>query len=267
MAQRKKKTLKPKNDRPPVSVRSRKVDKNRYELELFEKLVKSVALFLVSQGAKKSAISTSLNRALVQAEKLSKNAESLQSLYVEISKVLYAWHQHPSYIDTEARPRPLRLRGREPSIETLLQHASTRAPLEKIVDSLKSQKLIRLKRPGYFLPTASVARIRTNGPELTGYIGQSVLQFISTLQANYGNEAGYPLLERAAIVQDLPAREIPRFRQYSAEQGESLIASANSWLETRRKHGSQAGSRPDGVVTAGVHVFAFVTPSPRGAKH
>lgn len=266
MAQRKKKIPRPKNGRPSASSRLRKVDKSRYDLELFEKLVQSVALFLVSQGAKKSAISTSLSRALARAEKLSENAGSLQTLYVEISKVLHAWHQHPSYVDTEACPIPLRLRGREPSIETLLRHANTRAPLGKIVDSLKSQKLIRLKRPGYFLPTASVARIRTNGPELTGYIGQSVLQLISTLHANYGNEAGYPLLERAAIVQDLPAREIPRFRQYSAEQGESLIASTNSWLETRRMRGSQAASRSDGVVTAGVHVFAFVTPSPRGTK-
>lgn len=261
MAQKKKVILAPKIDRSLRSARTRRAGRICSDLRLFEQLVQSVALFLVSQGVKRSTISASLGRALADAGRLSKDAASLQTLYVAISKVLHAWHQDPSYLDADARPIPLRLRGKGPSVETLLRCANTRTPIDKVVNSLKSQELIRAQRPGYFLPTTSVAQIRTSGPELTGYIGQSILQLISTLHSNHTSKAGQPMLERAAIVQDLPIREIQRFRRYSAEQGTNFIASTNGWLETRRKN--KADAKSGKVVTAGVHVFAFVTPPPR----
>jgi hypothetical protein len=132
-------------------------------------------------------------------------------------------------------------------------------PLKTLIASLKSQKLLRAAQGNRYLPTKSLAQIRTNGPELTGYVGQSVLQLLSTLQFNgLGGKRG-PLLERAAIVQDLPRQEVEKFRRYSSDQGAAFVSGANRWLESRR---SKSSTNRKNVVTAGVHVFAFVTPSP-----
>lgn len=253
--------MKPSSKRRRAGRAKVRTGKNDLDLQLFGHLLRSVALFLINEGVPPSEISRTMGDSLRVAEKQSSSAATLQSLYVALSKVLHQWHHNPAYLSQYAHPKPLSLRGRENSIEALAKAAGVNVSFDVLKDSLKAQRLIRRDARGRYRPTKQVARITNGGPELTGYLGQSILQLISTLHSNRLGRRDEPLLERAAIVQDLPLHEIPHFRRYTNQQGASFIASANGWLESRRKRRAKKGSGK--VTTAGVHVFAFVTPPPK----
>ena len=102
------------------------------------------------------------------------------------------------------------------------------------------------------------------GPEVTEHLSESISRLIDTFGKNLTARAkSPPLLERAAIVRDLPASLAEEFRAFSAEQGESLAENVNEWLETRR---AREPSRYRGRrVTAGIQVFAFVASAKKGS--
>jgi hypothetical protein len=79
------------------------------------------------------------------------------------------------------------------------------------------------------------------------------------------------LLERAAMVRDLPAEHLGAFRHYIQEQGTAFLANVDEWLEAHcpaaARVAEPSAMRPTrsarGGVTAGVHVFAFVEEAER----
>lgn len=234
------------------------------DLALLERLVTSVAIFLINQGATRNEIARVINRAIESAGTRAVDAADLETLYVEISKLLHAWYQEPDYLDRLGRPIRLRAAGAKASIQSLATIAGVDRPARDLVRSLLFQGLVRRDAKGGYVPTKSVATLRATGPEITGYLGQSILQLLSTLQSNRRAGRAGPMLERAAIVQDLPASQISEFRRFSTAQGSSFVSSANEWLEARRS--TKATRQMEDVVTAGIHVFAFVTPPPARAK-
>lgn len=237
--------------------------RQRAHLDPFQDLVRSVTVFLLSEGATRADLVGVMNRALADAEEIQRDSQEMANLYVALSKVLHAWHEDRRFLDADAKPRPLRLKGPENSIEYAARIARVRVPYGRLLQSLVDQRLIRHVGSSRYLPTKSVAKLVGDGPEVTGYVGQSILQLIQTLESNRkANRANQPLLERAAIVDDLSPAEAAAFRRFSGEQGNAFIANANSWLESRRQASKRHGSKRRGL-TAGVHVFAFVAPSKR----
>lgn len=233
-------------------------------LDPFRELLTSVTVFLLGKNATRSQISMAMQRALVEAVSLRRDSEALETLYIALSSVIHAWHDDRRYLDEGARPRPLTLRGRSDSIQSLARVAGVRVPYGRLLESLVSQKLIRKSGKSRYLPTRSVVRLVRDGPELTGYLGQSILQLTQTLESNRRDRrTRKALLERAAIVDDLSPKDAAAFRRYCAEQGAAFISNANSWLESRRMRSARAGAN-EGGITAGVHVFAFLSSGKRG---
>ena len=199
-----------------------------------------------------------MGRALKDAQESTVDAATLINLHVALSAVLHAWHQDSDFIDLQARPVPLRLSGKGKSVETLAARVGSRVPIEELLSSLKKQRLIRHLSNGKYVPTSARAQIGGDGPELSGYLAKAILHLLETSDINRRNPAKTkPLLERAAIVQDLSARDAEEFRLFSAEQGANLVASANAWLESRRDR-EVGNARRRRTVTAGLYVFAFV---------
>lgn len=244
-------------------MRNTRQNKRDPHLDPFRDLLRSVTVFLLSAHASRKKIADVMRRALLEAEAISRNRDSMATLYVALSKVLHAWHEDRRFLDANARPRPLKLRGTSDSVQLLARAARIRVPYTQLVRSLSEQGLIRRVSQGRYLPTKSVAKLVGDGPEVTGYVGQSILQLIQTLEANrHVNGKGHALLERAAIVNDLSPKEAAEFRRFSAEQGAAFISNANAWLESRRQRKKRARDKGGGV-TAGVHVFAFVSKNNR----
>lgn len=239
-----------KKTRTPNTVGSR--------VKRFERLLRAVALLMLREGASEKQISSAMNRALNAAKKSPFDTPTLLHLYVSLSDLLHAWHEDPDYIDAKATPIALPLRGKGRSVESLLTKVSSTLPAEKVLASLKMQRLVRRVANGKYRPTQAVAHLRGNGPEMSGYLGRAILHLIETNETNLRASRGQkPLLERAAIIGDLPTRDAAAFRRFSAEQGANLVANANAWLEARRSRNSRKASRKS-TLTAGLHVFAFL---------
>jgi hypothetical protein len=242
---------------------NKKTTQNTVEsrVKRFERLLRAVALLMLREGASENQISAAMNRALSAATNSPFDTPTLLHLYVSLSDVLHAWHEDPHYIDAKAIPIPLPLRGKGKSLESLLVKVSSTLPADKVLASLREQRLVRRVENGRYRPTKAVAHLRGDGPEMNGYLGRAILNLIETNEANRRALRGRkPLLERAAIIGDLPKRDAAAFRQFSAEQGANLVANANAWLEARRSRNLRKVGRKS-TLTAGLHVFAFLAPT------
>jgi len=65
------------------------------------------------------------------------------------------------------------------------------------------------------------------------------------------------LIERNALVTDLPEEKLKEFILFSREQGAALVTTLNDWLENRRASVEGMNQSTQRTVSAGIHVFAF----------
>jgi hypothetical protein len=231
----------------------------RSNIARFERLLRSVALLMLREGNSMTEVTAVMRRALAHAEESTIDSSTLMNLYVGLSALLHVWHHDPEYIDSLASPIPLSLRGPK-SVEALAARVCGSVPAAEVLDSLRRQRLVRRLRNGRYLPTRSIAQLTGEGPEISGYLGRAILHFMETSETNRLDPSAIKsLVERAAIVQDLPQSEVAAFGRFTIGQGASLVSNANAWLESRRR--SANGSTCNKTVTAGLHVFAFVSPS------
>ncbi len=189
------------------------------------------------------------------------------ALHVALGKLVYSWHRRPPYIDAAGRPRPLSLDGPRPSLMSLVADHVDSAETPELLSALRKQGLIRRSRDGFFRPTATVAQLRANGPEVASYVTDTIARLLDTVLGNIRSGSSQaPLLERAAVVRDLPAHLEAEFVEFATEQGEIFVETINEWLESRRVASAKPDRRKRQPITAGVQVFSFISrpnPSPR----
>jgi hypothetical protein len=240
-------------------------------------MMRSLLLFMLDSGMTRAELGALLDSALSHAYARRADAARMREHSATVSGVLFAWHREPLCLDASARPRPLPLRGRQASVEALARvHCSARE-IAAVLEALRAQRLIRPAGRGRWLPSGPVATFREYSPQLSGYVGEAILNLMNTIQANLATAArergphSQPLIERAALVRDLPRGLAAEFRSHVQEQGSAFLANIDDWLEAHRAAGAPrraVGAR--GVrhaaltpaeaagLTAGVHVFAFL---------
>ncbi len=236
--------------------------------EPLQQMMRAVLLFLIDSGLTRAELGTLLDSALAHAYARRADASRLREHSAAVSGLLFAWHRDPRCVDSRVRPRPLRLRGAQDSIEQLALEHCRPEEVGAVLGALREQRLIRSVGGGRWLPRGPVATFRAYGPQLSGYVGEAVLNLMNTIQSNLDlaatrpGQAVEPLIERAALVRDLPRPLAARFRSHVQEQGTAFLANIDDWLERHRSRARHAAggrriSARDGL-TAGVHVFAFL---------
>jgi hypothetical protein len=88
----------------------------------------------------------------------------------------------------------------------------------------------------------------------------SMNRLVSTLLHNTtaSRRSGERLIERNALVTDLPKEKLEEFILFSREQGAALVSTMNDWLENRRFGDERTSARASQqTIEAGIHVFAF----------
>jgi hypothetical protein len=235
------------------------------ELRSFEDLIQAVSVFLISRGHSSTALAIATKRALARARAEYDRQNEAQAAYICLARMLHAWHHENTYLDREARPAFLPLRGKVGSLARLTQDYGQPLGVGQVVALLNRHKLVRRTATGRLVPTDSVFRFRASGAELTGYLGRSLLHLASTMKFNLSRSAkNGTLIERAALVRELPISSADEFRRYSAEQGEAFIENIDNWLESR--NGPTPTRRKVQTASAGVHVFAFVDRNRSGSR-
>jgi hypothetical protein len=174
-----------------------------------------------------------------------------------VTKLLHAWHNEEDMLDEFAQPVPLQKAGSR-SIRSLAAATVPTIDPDVVLEELTRASLLRQVGRKY-VPISSMAKISARGRQLDCYLGQTMLHFASTLSTNLGTRRrSRKLIERAAIVNDLPAGRLNDFRRFSAEQGELFVSTLNDWLERNRV--SQRRRHNTRLASAGVNVFAFALP-------
>jgi len=228
-------------------------------------LMHSLLLFLLDSGLPRDRLKRLLGEALDSAHAQRSSIGALRDHSAAISGLLFSWHHDRRYLDARACPKPLPLKGRGASVERLALAHCDAGEAAAVVARLRTHGLIHEVEPGSWAPRGPVAMFTAHDREVSGYIGETIAHLMATVHANLARPAD-GLLERAAMVRDLPADRLGAFRHYIQEQGTAFLANVDEWLEahcpTASRVAEPSASRrmraSRGGVTAGVHVFAFV---------
>jgi hypothetical protein len=259
-------------------------------------LMRSLLLFLLDSGLPRDLLKRLLTEALDSAHAQRSSIGALRDHSAAISGLLFSWHHDRRYLDARACPKPLPLEGRGASVERLALAHCDPGEAVAVVARLRTHKLIHEVGDGKWVPRGPVAMFTAHDREVSGYIGETIAHLMATVHANLaqaqrraaGNGRERPsspaesrpadgLLERAAMVRDLPAEHLGAFRHYIQEQGTAFLANVDEWLEAHcpaaarvaEPAAGRRGRSARGGVTAGVHVFAFVeevAPSPQARR-
>jgi hypothetical protein len=185
---------------------------------------------------------------------------------VLLGSILHRWSRHTNYLDEDARPFPIRARGKSPSIEALFRaEKKSKAFAQGIQDMRKAGFVVRT-RAGLFLPRRDSILLHKLTPEMVANLALSIHRLVSTLLHNTSARRKSPtrLIERNALVLDLPRAKLDEFKDFSREQGAAFVAMMNDWLEARRADERHARTKSGrNTLTAGVHLFAFTEPRSR----
>lgn len=176
------------------------------------------------------------------------------------SAVLRLWHRHTKYIDVNANPKPLRLYGRAPSVESLVRIQNVSANARNVIQGMRSAGLIRRGPAGSYLPKGDAATIGHLHPLAIEHVAKSVMRMLGTVLRNTDpSRAQVPLIERSARVPDLDTIAARDFAEFTRKQGIAYLQAVDDWLETRRIASKPGGkSRRRRSIGAGVHLYAYM---------
>jgi hypothetical protein len=228
-----------------------------------QRILAAVFRFLFETGVSEETLRSDVNKALLASVGGRRCYRPHMRLQIsDAGCILHRWHNDTQYLGKEAKPIPLRIRGRNPSLESLVRAEKITIPIRKVAEEMRTLNLIRKTTVG-FLPTRSDAIVGYLSPTTVQYAASAVSRMLATItnniSANISADRGPILIERAAFVPDFPKDKLPDFSKFVQTQGETLATSVNDWLESRRT-ASRAGKRIK-KVNAGLHVYAFSAPS------
>jgi hypothetical protein len=179
---------------------------------------------------------------------------------VLLGSILHRWNRNSKYLDEDARPFPIPATGRAPSIEALFRAENRKQYFQKGLKDMRSAGLVRRNRAGFYLPKNDSILLHTLTPEMVENLVLSINRLVATLLHNTSASRRREdrLIERNALVTDLPKNKLKEFVLFSREQGAALVATMNDWLENRRARDERLTNRSaQRTVSAGIHVFAF----------
>ena len=235
-----------------------------------EKMLSAVfTLCLLNERIGSTDLDKLIHRSLAAANKTfrtlkPKRAKSMD--LVLLGSILHRWNRNPKYLDAEARPIPIRASGPAPSVEALFRAERKPAAFGTGLKHMSNAGLVKRTRSGLLLPRNDFIMLHSLTPELVANLALSINRLVSTLLQNTSvkGRSVSRLIERNALVTDLPKRKLEEFKAFSREQGAALISTMNDWLESRRLSPNQRrGISSKKSVSAGIHVFAFTEANPK----
>lgn len=240
--------------------------KKRNSLEGRERLVRLFSavftLCLLDKELTSSELNAIVRKANRDARRKAEKLSAKSRLPVDhdtIALVVYHWQRSPKYLDESGNPLPIPAYGPAPSIEALFKKLKVERKFRTGLIHLRQLRRVRLTRKGLYYPRSEATIIPTLTPEVVESMTQTINHLIATVLQNTSmrRKNAIRLLERVALVPDLPSSKLPAFKRFVREQAGGLIETVNDWLESRR---GNSGRRPHapGRLTAGLHAFAFV---------
>ncbi len=229
----------------------------------YSQVLYAVFGFMLAGGMNKDEISRASISALKKAtDKGYKCRRESSGTLATTALVLDAWHRDRRYLDSEARPRAVRLLGPTPSVEALIRAEGAGHSAAELARRLRMLGFVVQCGRGLFRPTTNIALVSALDPMVLQHVAHALTTLLETIGHNLARrkESGC-LVERFAEVPDLPATERAAFQRFSRIQSWAFLQIINDWLESRR---AKRAVRMSGTaIRAGIHVHAYVGPAAR----
>lgn len=180
----------------------------------------------------------------------------------QLGTALALWFRDKRYTDrVTGLPVALRMSGRAPSLLSLLRAAGVTRATPQWADFLVRAGLVVRGADGRCLPVGRSARMPEMNALQVDHLALGIYQLVVTGARNFSRAGrARPLLQGAAVVRNLPAKEREAFRRFIHAQGHAFLANADDWLESRAAAGGKRrkGERRSAKTRAGVYAFGFI---------
>lgn len=170
------------------------------------------------------------------------------------TRLLTGWHLDPAYATDAAEPREIRFDGDEPNFQSLARrYAADTAPITMLRELLRVGAVEecddgRLRaRQRYYMPLAMDAAAILRGGSVLHDLG-------NTVDYNLVREDGDPTrFEGRATNARIRRTDLPKFRAYLEDEGQSLLERVDDWLTRHEQHDHPDRKRKTVRLGAGVY--------------
>lgn len=194
----------------------------------------------------------------------SSNAEFPESLFdnlVVAGNALYLWNRDKRFLDSHAKPKRLKLHGTSGSVQHLIELCDKTVDSQRVASDMRDVEMVK-KIPGGYLPVEYGSPLSPSHPMCKVHFLRSLRSLIWSIENNMVANEGERLIERKALVLQLPVKDFSAFRDLARQQGAALIATMNDWLESKRRHANDTATHGK-TSEAGVHFFSFLRKRPK----
>lgn len=211
----------------------------------------------ISDKEMDSLLKVSKRRALQKVLQNSKTMDKFASSEEEtvLAVVLHRWHRDRRLLGADAKPKPLPLFGKNPSVEALIKSERPTSSAKALASEMRKLGLLDRSAADLYTPRSRVATIAHLHPILIEHVAKSLMRLLETVTNNVSKRRDGNLIERFTHIPDLSLSDRQSFRRFSQRHGSAFLASVDDWLESRR---SKTKRKPQKVVPAGIHVFAYI---------
>lgn len=170
-------------------------------------------------------------------------------------QVINGWLNDKDFLDGEAQPRVLPMRGSGGSFEELVARYSGDITARTILDELVrvgavtkvAMNSVKLESHGY-VP-------QNNASEKMTLAAQHTADLLDTTAHNILCRPKDARFQRQVAYHDVPQSVIDEFQQYSYEKSLALLLDFDRWLAEKKKLGGASTNEPTGRVGTGIYFF------------
>ncbi len=171
----------------------------------------------------------------------------------DLPHVIAHWHADPQYLDSRGAPLALPLKGKGPSLLTLIERA-----LPEVDPAAAAQSLVRLKavyrRRDRYLPTDRYFLLSQESGFVHGLT--ALLGMLRTVERNVSGPSRAAIFQRCAFNPSFPVRALPGFHTHVKSAAGDFIWRMDGDMR-RAQEADPRGPR----TRLGVGVFVFEEPS------
>jgi hypothetical protein len=220
-------------------------------------LVQAMVDVLVHTGADLKEAQVLMRRAQQAATKSIRRTDPSHAAVDHLAQALFRWYTDPNFVDQRGQPKPLKLKGKQDSLEALIRASRQGSCTTRDLTLLSQNASVRHQDRTHYVPVAQFVDLNGYRAFLLQYACLSAARLLRTALKNSTRKPTEPtLIERLAYVSNLPADQVKSFQQFANAQGAEFLKAANRWLEARQSTPNKK-KNTQGTVMAGVHVFGF----------
>ncbi len=172
--------------------------------------------------------------------------------FADLPEIIALWHADPQYLDNRGRPIALALRGRGPSLSTLIERVLPDEDPTRVTRSLMRTQGVR-RRGRQYLPTDRYFSYPGGSGHVHGLT--ALLGMLRTVERNVSGSKKFAILERTALNPNFPVSALPAFHRRLKSQAAHVLWGLDG--DMRRQ---EAKNLPGARVRLGVGIFAFEEP-------